>query len=65
MTVFDISTGDDWYGVIILGIEHASLTLTVIYCFLIFYVVNYFVFGIIIAVILDEFSDAYLELNQN
>lgn len=56
MTVFDISTNDDWYGVIILGTRYSNVYLTILYCIALLYILNYMTFGLVLAIILDGFS---------
>lgn len=59
ITVFNILTNDDWYGVLILG-SSVSRFGTIFYCFSMIYIVNYLTFGLVMAILLDGFSQ-YLE----
>lgn len=55
MTVFNIMTNDDWYGVFRLGTEF-NIYYAVIYSYTMVFVLNYFVYGIVMAILLDGFS---------
>lgn len=61
VSVFDISTNDDWYGLLILGTTHGSPSVTCLYLFIMIYLINYITFGIVLAILLDGFS---IYLNQ-
>jgi hypothetical protein len=56
MTVFDVSTTDDWYSLFELGVHHSSKWLTIIFVFSTIYFVNFMIFGLVLAIILDGFS---------
>lgn len=55
MTVFDIGTNDDWYGVILLGSTYSNPLITILYCIILLYILNYMTFGLVIAMVLDSF----------
>lgn len=63
ITVFNIMTNDDWYGVLILG-SSINKEATIIYCFFLIYIVNYLVQGLVMAILLDGFSK-YMEESNN
>lgn len=55
MTIFNIMTNDDWFGVYRIGTT-VNLELTVVFSFVLVFTLNYFVFGIMMAILLDGFS---------
>lgn len=55
-TVFDVSTTDDWYGLFHLGIDHSSKWATIIFVFSLIYFLNFMIFGLVLAIILEGFS---------
>lgn len=64
MTVFDISTNDDWYGVILLGTSYSNPTLTLIYCIVLLYILNLMTFNLVIAIILDAFQKSVADVEE-
>ncbi|CAK62925.1 unnamed protein product (macronuclear) [Paramecium tetraurelia] len=59
MTVFNIMTNDDWFGVYKVGTE-VQTELSITYSIALVFTLNYFIFGIMMAILLDGFSQ-YLE----
>ncbi|CAD8187071.1 unnamed protein product [Paramecium octaurelia] len=59
MTVFNIMTNDDWFGVYKVGTE-VQTELSITYSIVLVFTLNYFTFGIMMAILLDGFSQ-YLE----
>lgn len=55
MTVFQLSTNDGWSASYTLGNTFSSIWATNIYFLLIIYMVNYMMFGFVIAIILEIF----------
>ena len=55
MTVFQLSTNDGWIASYILGASYSSVWATSIYFLMIIYMVNYMMFGFMIAIILEIF----------
>jgi hypothetical protein len=56
ITTFDISTSDDWYGVLRLGTTYSNQAITIIYCLGVVFLLNYMIWGLVMAVLLDAFS---------
>lgn len=56
MSVFDISTGDDWYGLLVLGVNNSNEWSTLFFSISMVFIVNYMTFGLVMAIILDGFS---------
>ncbi|CAK56623.1 unnamed protein product (macronuclear) [Paramecium tetraurelia] len=59
MTVFNIMTNDDWFGVYRIGTE-VQTELSITYSIGLVFTLNYFIYGIMMAILLDGFSQ-YLE----
>ncbi|CAD8084276.1 unnamed protein product [Paramecium sonneborni] len=59
MTVFNIMTNDDWFGVYRIGTE-VKKELAVTFSIALVFTLNYFIYGIVMAILLDGFSQ-YLE----
>lgn len=55
ITVFDISTNDDWFTLMELGSNHANEWITALYLFIMIYLINHLTFGLVLAIILDGF----------
>mgnify|MGYP001807816736 CR=1 FL=1 len=55
MTVFNIMTNDDWFGVYRIGTE-VKKELAVTYSIALVFTLNYFIYGIMMAILLDGFS---------
>ena len=64
MSAFDISTGDDWYGLLVLGIKNSDEWSTLFFSVSMIFVVNYMTFGLVMAIILDGFSTIVTENNN-
>ena len=62
ITVFNIITNDDWYGVMVLG-SGVNKGATVAYCFVMIYLINYLVIGLVMAIVLDGFGK-YMEEHE-
>lgn len=56
MTVFNIITNDDWYGVLVLGTMYSEPWIALAYTFTLIFVINYLIYGLVMAVLLDAFS---------
>ncbi|CAD8125822.1 unnamed protein product [Paramecium sonneborni] len=55
MTVFNIMTNDDWYGVFVLG-TGINETFGIVYSYSMVIVLNYLTYGLVLAILLDGFS---------
>ncbi|CAD8209125.1 unnamed protein product [Paramecium pentaurelia] len=55
MTVFNIMTNDDWYGVFVLG-TGINETFGTLYSYSMVIVLNYLTYGLVLAILLDGFS---------
>lgn len=58
--MYDISTSDDWYGVVILSTTYSASYIAFLFCISLVFIVNYFGFGLAFVIILDGFA-SYLE----
>lgn len=65
MAVFDRATGDDWYGLIIYGTTYSNPTLTMIYGIALVYVLIFMTFGLVLAIILDGFSNYSIDVEED
>jgi hypothetical protein len=65
VTVFDIATNDDWFGVIVLGTKFSSKVPSVLYCVILAYMINLTTLKLVLAVILDGFSNYFLNKEKN
>ncbi|CAD8208793.1 unnamed protein product [Paramecium pentaurelia] len=55
MTVFNIMTNDDWYGVFVLG-TGINETFGTVYSYSMVIILNYLTYGLVLAILLDGFS---------
>ncbi|CAD8187083.1 unnamed protein product [Paramecium octaurelia] len=55
MTIFNIMTNDDWYGVYVIGSD-IDFTFSIIYSFSMVLILNYLTYGLVMAVLLDGFG---------
>ncbi|CAK56635.1 unnamed protein product (macronuclear) [Paramecium tetraurelia] len=55
MTIFNIMTNDDWYGVYVIGSD-IDFTFSIIYSFSLVLILNYLTYGLVMAVLLDGFG---------
>jgi len=55
MTIFNIMTNDDWYGVLVLG-TNVNLNFGVIYSYSMVIILNYLTYGLVLAILLDGFG---------
>ncbi|CAD8095967.1 unnamed protein product [Paramecium sonneborni] len=55
MTIFNIMTNDDWYGVYVIGSEINTVAAT-IYSFSMVIILNYLTYGLVLAILLDGFG---------
>lgn len=55
MTVFNIMTNDDWFGVLVLGSE-INLVFAMIYSLSMVFFLNYLTYGLVMAILLDGFG---------
>ena len=55
MTIFNIMTNDDWYGVYVIGGD-INYTFSIIYSFSLVLILNYLTYGLVIAILLDGFG---------
>jgi hypothetical protein len=60
MAIYTISSGDDWYGVVILSTTYGAYYLAFIFCISSIFILNYFGFGLAFVIILDGFT-AYMD----
>jgi hypothetical protein len=56
VSVFDISTQDNWYSVYVLGTTYSNKWATIVFCFTMVLIINYLLKELLMAIILDEFS---------
>ncbi|CAD8181015.1 unnamed protein product [Paramecium pentaurelia] len=55
MTIFNIMTNDDWYGVFVLGTEISTVA-AIIYSYSMVIILNYLTYGLVLAILLDGFG---------
>ena len=55
MTVFDVMTNDDAYGMMAYTVDTNGIT-SFLYYFALVFVINYMIVGLVMAVLLDAFS---------
>ncbi|CAD8054705.1 unnamed protein product [Paramecium primaurelia] len=55
MTIFNIMTNDDWYGVYVMGSD-INYTFAVIYSYSMVIILNYLTYGLFMAILLDGFG---------
>ncbi|CAD8091567.1 unnamed protein product [Paramecium primaurelia] len=55
MTIFNIMTNDDWYGVYVMGSD-LNYTFAVIYSYSMVIILNYLTYGLFMAILLDGFG---------
>jgi hypothetical protein len=65
MSVFVVSTNDDWFGILELGTAHAIKWATILYCYSLLFLINYIVFGLLMAIILDTFAESLVEAEHD
>jgi hypothetical protein len=65
VSVFVVSTTDDWFGLLELGTAHSIKWATIIYCFSLLFIINYVVFGLLMAIILDTFAESLVEAEHD
>ena len=57
ISAFNLTTMDDWYSIMILGTTHNEEKWpTILYCISMIYLINYCMYGLLLAIILDGFS---------
>ncbi|CAD8200926.1 unnamed protein product [Paramecium octaurelia] len=64
MTIFNIMTNDDWYGVYVMG-GQLNYTFAVIYSYSMVIILNYLTYGLFMAVLLDGFGKYLNQSNEN
>ncbi|CAD8095957.1 unnamed protein product [Paramecium sonneborni] len=64
MTIFNIMTNDDWYGVYVMGSE-LNYTFAVIYSYSMVLILNYLTYGLFMAVLLDGFGKYLNQSTEN
>ncbi|CAD8096268.1 unnamed protein product [Paramecium sonneborni] len=64
MTIFNIMTNDDWYGVYVMGSE-LNYTFAVIYSYSMVIILNYLTYGLFMAVLLDGFGKYLNQSTEN
>lgn len=64
VTVFNIMCNDDWYGVLVLG-TGVTRYFTIVYLFLLIFLVNYLTYGLVMAILLDGFGKYLEEEEEN
>lgn len=62
MTVFNIMTNDDWYGVYVIG-TGLNMDAATIYSFSMVIILNYLTYGLVLAILLDGFGK-YLDVKD-
>jgi hypothetical protein len=65
VSVFVVSTTDDWFGILELGTAHSIKWATILYCFSLLFLINYIVFGLLMAIILDTFAESLVEAEHD
>ena len=65
LTIFNILTNDDWYGVLELGTFYSNKYITIIYMFFLVFILNLLTIGILIAILLDGFVLINVNENEN
>lgn len=55
MTIFNIMTNDDWYGVYVMGSDQ-NYTFAVLYSYSMVIILNYLTYGLFMAILLDGFG---------
>ncbi|CAD8110743.1 unnamed protein product [Paramecium primaurelia] len=63
MTIFNIMTNDDWYGVYVIG-GNINYVFAVIYSYSMVIVLNYITYGLVLAILLDGFGAINKEMNE-
>jgi len=56
MSIFNLSTTDGWPGLFELGMHYSSKWATILFIFTTIYLLNFMIFGLVLAIILDGFS---------
>ena len=64
LTVLNILTNDDWWGVFNLGILNANRLATFIFIISMIYIINYMTFGFVFAILLDGFTKLQISDNK-
>ncbi|CAK66104.1 unnamed protein product (macronuclear) [Paramecium tetraurelia] len=64
MTVFNIMTNDDWYGVLALGTK-VNQIFAFIYSFSMIHFLNYITYGLVMAILLDGFGEYLIEIKKD
>ncbi|CAD8075875.1 unnamed protein product [Paramecium primaurelia] len=64
MTVFNIMTNDDWYGVLALGTQ-VNQIFAFIYSFSMIHFLNYITYGLVMAILLDGFGEYLIEIKKD
>ncbi|CAD8110423.1 unnamed protein product [Paramecium primaurelia] len=64
MSVFNIMTNDDWYGVLILGTQ-VNQIFAFIYSFSMIHFLNYITYGLVMAILLDGFGEYLVEIKKD
>lgn len=65
VSVFDVSTNDDWYGLLILGTTYSSVWQTLVFLMTMIVIINYLTFGLLMAIILDGFNKYLLQIESD
>ena len=63
MTIFNIMTNDDWYGVYVMG-GNINYVFAVIYSYSMVIVLNYITYGLVLAILLDGFGTIDKEMEE-
>ncbi|CAD8104211.1 unnamed protein product [Paramecium primaurelia] len=63
MTIFNILTNDDWYGVYVLG-GNINYVFAVIYSYSMVIILNYITYGLVLAILLDGFGAISKEMEE-
>ena len=62
MTIFNILTNDDWYGVYVMGGE-INYIFAVLYSYSMVIFLNYITYGLVLAILLDGFGSINKEMD--
>jgi hypothetical protein len=65
MTVFDMSTNDDWFTLIKIKSQDSNSWLTACYLIIMIYLLNHLTFGLVLAILLDGFQKYLLNPDKS
>lgn len=62
VSVFNISTNDDWVGVMVMGTTYTEKGSSLLYSVSMIFLINYFMYGLLLAITLNGFSSYLTEI---